>query len=98
MADGGGDSLMDQFMRSAMEVQGLTQKPPNEELLQLYGLWKVVYFGANNTQQPGMFAGPKERAKWIAWTSVSSLSQSEAMAQYVELVEMLKVTYGWRGW
>ncbi|CAN7997108.1 unnamed protein product, partial [Ixodes hexagonus] len=59
-------SSSQQFNKAAEDVKNLTERPSDEELLELYGLFKQANFGDNTTSQPGMF-DPKGRAKWAFW-------------------------------
>ncbi|KAJ1508151.1 hypothetical protein HMI54_010656 [Coelomomyces lativittatus] len=77
------------FIKAAEEVKLLTYKPSNEELLELYSLYKQGTEGDNTTERPGMLDF-KGKAKWDAWTSKKGMSKQDAQAKYVELVETLK--------
>ncbi|XP_076579634.1 acyl-CoA-binding protein-like [Chaetodon auriga] len=81
------------FENAVKEVKVLKQKPDTEEISALYGLYKQATIGDVNIERPGMlnFAG---RAKWDAWMAKKGQSKEEAMASYVDLVEMLKKKYG----
>ena len=63
----------------------------NDQLLELYGLYKVATVGANNTPRPKAFLGipNKETAKWNAWKNVSELSHETAKRRYIEFVQKL---------
>ncbi|CAI5994742.1 unnamed protein product [Closterium sp. NIES-64] len=56
--------------------------------LLLYGLYKQASDGPCDTKQPAVYSF-KARAKWDAWKKLGSMSQDEAMAQYVGLVEQM---------
>uniref|UniRef100_A0A3P9B753 Acyl-CoA-binding protein n=1 Tax=Maylandia zebra TaxID=106582 RepID=A0A3P9B753_9CICH len=75
------------------EVKVLKQKPNQQEMGDLYGLYKQATVGDINTERPGFldFTG---KAKWDAWNARKGLSKEEAMAKYVALVEELKEKYG----
>jgi diazepam-binding inhibitor (GABA receptor modulating acyl-CoA-binding protein) len=49
------ENLDEIFNNSAKEVQNLKQKPSDQELLKLYGLYKQSLFGNNHTSQPSFF-------------------------------------------
>ncbi|XP_012727204.1 acyl-CoA-binding protein [Fundulus heteroclitus] len=85
--------MAENFEKAAEEVKVLKQKPDTAEMTDLYGLYKQAKEGDVKTQRPGMldFAG---KTKWDAWNAKKGLSQDEAKAAYVELVEKLKVKYG----
>jgi len=85
-------SLKDNFEAAAADVRTLTKKPNNDELLQLYGLYKQATVGDNNTSQPWAIQ-LESRAKWDAWNNNKGMSQDSAMEDYIKLVQQLKVTY-----
>ena len=85
-------SLSEKFSKAQLEVKELTQRPSNEELLDLYALFKQATEGDNETDQPGMF-NIKETFKWKQWNSKKGLSSDEAMQAYVDLVNDLKGKY-----
>uniref|UniRef100_A0A3P9B7C8 Acyl-CoA-binding protein n=1 Tax=Maylandia zebra TaxID=106582 RepID=A0A3P9B7C8_9CICH len=87
------DQPPDAFDKAVEEVKVLKQKPNQQEMGDLYGLYKQATVGDINTERPGFldFTG---KAKWDAWNARKGLSKEEAMAKYVALVEELKEKYG----
>ncbi|XP_004552644.1 acyl-CoA-binding protein [Maylandia zebra] len=85
--------MTDAFDKAVEEVKVLKQKPNQQEMGDLYGLYKQATVGDINTERPGFldFTG---KAKWDAWNARKGLSKEEAMAKYVALVEELKEKYG----
>lgn len=81
--------LRTRFEEAARESQGLSQRPDNNSLLQLYALYKQATIGNINTSRPGAFDFVG-RAKWDAWDKLKGTSTQEAMQQYIALVEELK--------
>ncbi|XP_018431086.1 PREDICTED: acyl-CoA-binding protein-like [Nanorana parkeri] len=81
-----------EFEKAAEEAKKLTKKPADDEMLKLYALYKQATVGDVNTARPGMldFTG---KAKWDAWESKKGISQEDARAQYIALVEELKGKY-----
>ncbi|KAK6037238.1 acyl CoA binding protein [Cooperia oncophora] len=55
-----------QFDEAATKVKSLKASPSNDQLLELYALFKQGTVGDNNTDKPGMF-DLKGKAKWSAW-------------------------------
>jgi diazepam-binding inhibitor (GABA receptor modulator, acyl-CoA-binding protein) len=51
------------FKTAAEQVKKLKQSPSDQELLQLYSLYKQATIGDVNTDRPGMLY-LKEKAKW----------------------------------
>jgi diazepam-binding inhibitor (GABA receptor modulating acyl-CoA-binding protein) len=85
-------ALAELFAQAQLEVKELTQRPANEELLDLYALFKQATEGDNETDQPGMF-DIKEQFKWKQWNTKKGMSADEAMQAYVDLVASLKAKY-----
>lgn len=81
-------SLQDEFAEAQKKVKALTERPSNEELLDLYALYKQAVEGDNNTDEPGAFDF-KEKFKWKQWDSKRGMSNDEARRKYVELVNTL---------
>ncbi|WKX71285.1 acyl-CoA-binding protein [Streptomyces sp. XD-27] len=77
------------FVRASEEVKTLSYTPSNENMLELYGLFKQGILGDNETDAPGVFS-LTAKAKWNAWKEKAGMSQVEAQAQYIALVEKLK--------
>lgn len=77
------------FEEAARESQGLSQRPDNNTMLQLYGLYKQATIGNVNTSRPSQFDFVG-RAKWDAWEKLKGTSTQEAMQMYVDLVAQLK--------
>ncbi|CAO3673487.1 hypothetical protein G6F70_005963 [Rhizopus microsporus] len=80
----------DKFNTAAEEVKKLSKSPSNDELLELYGLFKQATVGDNTTSKPTFDL--KGRYKWDAWTKLKGMSQEEAEQKYIELVEKLKAS------
>jgi len=85
-------SLEEQFNQAAENVKNLTKRPEDEELLELYALYKQATVGDNNTAKPGML-DLKGRAKWEAWNGKKGQSKEAAMQAYITLVETLQSKY-----
>lgn len=59
-------TLEEQFQQAAKDVANLVKRPNDEELLNIYGLFKQATVGDNGQAKPGMFQ-LKENAKHDAW-------------------------------
>ncbi|CAO3666812.1 unnamed protein product [Rhizopus stolonifer] len=77
-----------QFETAAKEVKELSKTPSNDELLELYGLFKQATVGDNTTSKPTFDI--KGRYKWDSWNNLKGTSQEDAEKKYIELVEKLK--------
>ncbi|XP_070565494.1 acyl-CoA-binding protein-like isoform X1 [Ptychodera flava] len=81
------------FNTAAEEVKKLKQKPTDEEMLEIYALFKQATVGDINTDRPGMLDF-KGKAKWDAWDAKKGTSQADAEQKYIAKVEELKGKYG----
>jgi acyl-CoA-binding protein len=81
------------FEAAAKDIQKLTRRPDDEDMLRLYALYKQGTEGDVTGERPGAFA-LKDRAKYDAWARVKGTDSARAREQYVKLVERLKKTYG----
>ncbi|KAI4131530.1 MAG: hypothetical protein LQ338_001164 [Usnochroma carphineum] len=88
------------FEKAIKDSRNLKAKPDNDELLELYSLFK------QGTQDPPFAEAPKPgmfdltgKAKYNAWQKVadSGMKPEEAQQKYVKLVNSLKEKYGFEG-
>ena len=86
-------TLTEQFHDAAERVKTLTARPSNEQLLNLFALYKQATDGDVQGDKPGMFDF-KGAAKYAAWESLQGTSADSAMEQYVTLVDHLLATVG----
>ena len=80
----------------------------NEELLEVYALYKQASIGDCNTSRPGMMdfkvsltfwdlsteLSYQGKAKWDAWNGKKGVGQDEAKQKYIELANQLKDKHG----
>ncbi|KAF4950412.1 hypothetical protein FGADI_8231 [Fusarium gaditjirri] len=94
--------MSESFQKAVEDSKKLTSKPSTDDLLRLYGLYKVANgedFSAATA--PGVFdlkASFEGKAKYNAWKKAAEeekLTPDDAQAKYVELVERLKEKYGY---
>ncbi len=85
--------LGEQFKEAAARVEKLSRRPSNEQLLDLYGLFKQATEGDVKVSRPGML-DLKGRAKWDAWEKRKGSSKDDAMKKYVALVGTLVAELG----
>ncbi|XP_059471458.1 acyl-CoA-binding protein-like isoform X1 [Neocloeon triangulifer] len=81
------------FNKAAEDVKKLKTSPSNDELLDIYALFKQGSVGDCNTDKPGMLDF-KGKAKWEAWNAKKGQSQDAAKEAYVAKVEELVGKYG----
>merc|ERR1712193_354813 len=65
----------------------------NEELKEIYALYKQATVGDVNVDRPGMLDF-KGKAKWDAWNGKKGMSQDDAKAKYVDLAKQLQEKHG----
>jgi diazepam-binding inhibitor (GABA receptor modulating acyl-CoA-binding protein) len=82
--------LHQQFEQAVAESKGLSEKPSNETLLQLYSLYKQGSEGDVNIDAPSNPFDFVAKAKYDAWAALKGKSKDEAMNAYIELVSKLK--------
>ncbi|KAK2025494.1 acyl CoA binding protein [Colletotrichum zoysiae] len=85
------------FKQAVIDSKKLTAKPSNDELLELYGLYKVgTGEDISSATKPGMF-DLKGKAKQSAWQKVvdEGTTPEQAQEKYVALVNSLKEKYGY---
>ncbi len=87
------DDLKAQFEAATEAAQSLPQRPSNDELLELYGLFKQGTDGDVQGERPG-FMDFKGGAKYDAWAALEGTSSEEAMQRYVDKVQKLQTKYG----
>lgn len=85
-------ALQDDFNNAVAKSKDLTKRPSNEELLDLYALFKQATDGDVSGDRPGGFDF-KAIAKYDAWASKKGLDKEKAMSEYVALVGKLQESY-----
>ena len=80
------------FENAVARSRDLTKRPTNEELLQLYALYKQATEGDVTGERPGGFDF-KAIAKYDAWAEIKGKSRDEAKDAYVALVDQLQSKY-----
>jgi len=81
-----------QFENATVRSKQFTRRPSNEELLQLYALFKQSTAGDVSGDRPGGFDF-KEIAKYDAWEEIKGKSKDDAMKEYIDLVNKLETLY-----
>uniref|UniRef100_G3SNP7 Acyl-CoA binding domain containing 7 n=1 Tax=Loxodonta africana TaxID=9785 RepID=G3SNP7_LOXAF len=78
------------FDRAAEDVRKLKARPDDENLKELYGLYKQSVIGDIDIERPGTL-DLKGKAKWEAWNLQKGLLKEDAMRAYIskakELIE-----------
>jgi len=82
-------TIQQQFDDAVARSKAFTQRPTNEELLQLYGLFKQSTEGDVTGERPGGFDF-KAIAKHDAWEELKGKSKEQAQQEYVAFVNKLE--------
>ena len=77
------------FEAAKDSAMNLSERPDNQTLLKLYGLYKQGAVGDNNEPKPG-FTDFVASAKWNAWNQLKGVAQDDAKQQYIYLVKSLE--------
>ncbi|XP_048367182.1 acyl-CoA-binding domain-containing protein 7 [Sphaerodactylus townsendi] len=86
-------TLQAEFESVAASVKQLKTKPTDDELKELYGLYKQSTVGDVNIACPGI-ADLKGKAKWEGWNSKKGMSKEDAMKAYIAKANELIKKYG----
>jgi acyl-CoA-binding protein len=82
------DDLKARFEQASVDVKNLTQRPSDNDLLDLYALYKQATDGDVAGDKPGMF-NFVARAKYEAWEALQGTSAKDAMQRYIDKVRSL---------
>jgi diazepam-binding inhibitor (GABA receptor modulating acyl-CoA-binding protein) len=82
------EDLKARFDKAAKDVKKLSSRPSDDDLLELYALYKQATEGDAKGEKPGFFDFVA-RAKFEAWEELSGISSDKAMTRYVEKVKSL---------
>ncbi len=78
-----------QFDQATADSKSLPERPDNMTLLKLYALFKQGSSGDVEGKRPG-FTDMVGRAKYDAWAALKGKDTTEAMQEYIDLIEELK--------
>ncbi|XP_049866869.1 acyl-CoA-binding protein homolog [Pectinophora gossypiella] len=87
-------SLQEQFDKAAADVKNLKSLPSDNDLLELYALFKQATVGdADPANKPGML-DLKGKAKYAAWEKKKGTSKEDAQKAYIAKAESLIASIG----
>ena len=81
------------FEEAANLVTILKTRPTDDEMLQIYALYKQATVGDNENDRPGMLDF-KNRAKHDVWMEKKGMSVKSAKIEYIVLVNCMIDKYG----
>ena len=80
--------LQQKFESAVANSKNLSERPANDILLKIYGLFKQATEGDVSGDRPGGFDF-KAIAKYNAWESQQGKSKEDCMNEYVSLIDSL---------
>ena len=78
------------FEQAVIDSKNLVEKPSNNVLLQLYGLFKQAISGDINADAPPNAFDFEAKAKFNAWQELKGKPPELAMQEYADLIAKLK--------
>ncbi len=83
------DDLEATFQDACEAAKALPERPSNDDMLELYALFKQGSSGDVSGDRPGLldFVGG---AKYDAWARLAGTSREEAMQRYIDKVAALR--------
>lgn len=81
-------SLATDFDTAVARIKTLSKRPSDDQLLQLYALYKQATEGDVHGEEPGVFDFVG-RAKYDAWAQHRGLPRDAARQAYIRLVDQL---------
>lgn len=80
--------LEKEFEEAKKRVMELSEKPSNEDMLELYALNKQATIGDINVEKPAMFDFVAA-VKYNAWNAKKGIQKDDALQKYIEFVNNL---------
>ena len=80
--------LKSAFEQASRDIQTLSERPDNDTLLRLYGLYKQGSEGDVKGEKPGFFDFVGT-AKYEAWAKLKGTDRDDAKQKYIDLVKKL---------
>lgn len=85
------NNLEKKFNTAANYIQSVHSNLTQNQLLEIYGLYKLSTIGKCNIEKPGGIFNLQAKAKWKSWSSLGEMNKCEAMQKYIDKV----VECGW---
>jgi len=87
-------SLDEQFQQAVDSISNKVNKTlTDEELKEVYALYKQATVGDVNVSRPGMLDF-KGKAKWDAWNTKKGMNGDQAKQEYVDLAKKMAEKHG----
>lgn len=78
-----------EFDAAVSRVKSLPKRPSDEQLLELYALYKQATVGDVHGEEPGLFDFVG-RAKYEAWAKRKGMPSTQAKQAYISMVHRLE--------
>merc|ERR1712146_601853 len=85
------NKMAEEFEKATEAVRNI-KTASNEDLLELYALFKQATVGDCSTGRPGIL-DQKGRAKWDAWKAKEGTNADDAKAKYVEKAKAMGASW-----
>ena len=82
------DDLKARFKQASVDVKALSKRPSDNDMMDLYALYKQATDGDVAGDKPGFFDFVA-RAKFEAWEALQGTSAEQAMQRYIDKVRSL---------
>ena len=86
MGEKASQALKIKFKRASKRVWELSERPSNNQLLELYALFKQATEGDCQGRPE---EDSKKGLKWKSWNAINGMSESDAMQRYCSIVDQL---------
>jgi hydroxymethylglutaryl-CoA reductase (NADPH) len=84
------DTRDEAFNKAQAMIVKLSNLPPRDVIMKIYGLYKQSTVGDINISKPGFFSTDlKAKAKYDSWKKYEGLKKDEAMLEYIKTVQEL---------
>lgn len=88
------ESVENRYAIAVTTSSTLIQKPANEELLRMYGMFKYVKEGNASGSPPNIIWNASGNYKWHEWKKYDDRAIDEVREEYIAYVNLLVAKYG----
>lgn len=83
------DDLVAKFEAAAVAAKSLEKRPGNDDMLEMYALYKQATAGDVSGERPGGFDFVGA-AKFDGWSKLQGVSKADAMQRYIDKIKALQ--------
>ena len=88
------ESIEDRYAAAVATSKTLKQKPADEELLRMYGMFKYIKEGNATGSAPNFLWNAAGNYKWHEWKKYDNRDVNDVREQYIAYVGTLVAKYG----